>query len=240
MRCRSSIASEGCSTTSPSATSIASSRLPAGRAAADRRAVGRVRRELSGRRSRARARRVGHERLAARRAAGEWPEARPVRAVPRLAPSTRRRASADLFVEHAVLPHQPFAFLPSGREYRAVRRPEALDERPDEGAAGARRRCSSTRRSSATCCRSDTSTRSSGRCCDRLKAVGLYDRALVVVAADHGISFGPAGLTGVVTKAEHRGHRRRPALRQVPGAAAAGPSTGAPPRRSTSSRRSPT
>ena len=34
----------------------------------------------------------------------------------------------------------------------------------------------------------------------RLKAVGLYDRALVVVTADHGISFEPGGFPRIVSK----------------------------------------
>ncbi len=59
--------------------------------------------------------------------------------------------------------------------------------------AGSATPTSRSRRSSATCSRSATSTRSSAQILDRLEKTGVYDDALVVFVADHGVSFRPHG-----------------------------------------------
>ena len=64
---------------------------------------------------------------------------------------------------------------------------------------------------------------------ERLDETGLYDRALVIVTADHGISFRPGGWKRHADRGERRGHRGRAALRQVPGPEARAARTGVPP-----------
>ena len=58
-------------------------------------------------------------------------------------------------------------------------------------ARGRRSAGSSSTRGSATCCRPGTWTGSSAISSTRLRRIGVFDRALVVVAADHGIAFVP-------------------------------------------------
>ncbi len=87
---------------------------------------------------------------------------------------------------HIALPHRPWEYLPDGTQYRAVR-------------AGRRREScfSAIPPRPARCCsnmlQGAYSDRLLGRLLDRLRRLGIYDRALVVVAADHGISFRPGG-----------------------------------------------
>ncbi len=132
--------------------------------------------------------------------------------------SLRRPAAGqrDLFVEHALLPHGPSRFLPSGREYRPVANPDALRDEQRRWLESPLLVDQALQHHLLQVGYVDTLV---GALLRRLKAVGLYDRALVVVVADHGISFEPGGSGPRGDQGEHRGHRRRPALREVPGAA---------------------
>ena len=137
-------------------------RVPPRRAAADRRAVGRVRRELPRR----------HPRAGARRA---WTPMRGCSAVLQARGQTREQFA------HSSAPSAgpPPASAPSSSSTRCCRTVPRISCRPagstarsttrdalrDEQDRWLGRRCSSTRRSSTTCCRSDTPTRSSGRSC---------------------------------------------------------------------------
>ena len=56
-----------------------------------------------------------------------------------------------------------------------------------------------------------------GRLCDRLKEAGLYDRALVVVTADHGCSFRPGDSYRDLTRANYPDVLRVPLLVKAPG-----------------------
>ena len=74
------------------------------------------------------------------------------------------------------------------------RRPRLRPRRRPPARAHAARRRRTTRSScasatSATCCRSGFTDRLLGRLIARLRETGLWDRALVVVTADHGVSF---------------------------------------------------
>ncbi|TDC51199.1 sulfatase [Micromonospora sp. KC207] len=78
---------------------------------------------------------------------------------------------------HLLMPHAPWQFLPSGARYAA---PEDL---PTDGAGWvelARRR---------HLAQLEYTDRLVGETLRILRATGLYDRALVVVTADHGVSF---------------------------------------------------
>jgi hypothetical protein len=95
----------------------------------------------------------------------------------------RRPAAAGrptLYFVHLLLPHKPFRYLPSGLRYPA---PTGL---PRSGAWWARL----TRERHVLQAR--YADRLLGEALAELRASGLYDRAAVVVTADHGIAF-PAG-----------------------------------------------
>ncbi|RLP87237.1 sulfatase [Micromonospora sp. CV4] len=80
---------------------------------------------------------------------------------------------------HLLMPHSPWAFLPSGARYDA---PEDL---PNDGAGWvelARQR---------HLAQLGYTDRLIGETLRTLRASGLYDQALVVVTADHGVSFRP-------------------------------------------------
>ena len=76
-------------------------------------------------------------------------------------------------------------YLPDGHGYsRGGGRPPGLRARRRR-----RTRSSCASATSATCCRSGFTDRLLGRLIARLRETGLWDRALVVVTADHGVSF---------------------------------------------------
>jgi hypothetical protein len=87
-------------------------------------------------------------------------------------------ARPPLLVAHLALPHRPFEYLPTGRKYRTQRR------EPDY--VGVRGLHQSYQRHLLQLGYVDTLL---GRLLDRLDRVGFTDRALIVVTADHGVSF---------------------------------------------------
>jgi hypothetical protein len=86
---------------------------------------------------------------------------------------------------HADVPHAPWQFLPDGRQYAIRRNPfPGLTYELWTGSAAVvdeafQRHLLQTQ----------YADRLGGEILDRLRSAGLYERALVVVAADHGISF---------------------------------------------------
>lgn len=102
----------------------------------------------------------------------------------------RPGARPPLHVLHASLVHQPWRYLPSGAAYAPVQgRPPGLGPPPE---------LRWTRDASLVdhswqrhLLETELADRLIDRTIDRLRAVGLYERSLVVVTADHGISFRP-------------------------------------------------
>ena len=93
-------------------------------------------------------------------------------------------------------PHGPAQFLPSGREYHAVEEAGALWD--DKGRwRGPLLVDQALQHHLLQVGYVDAIL---GTLVRRLQAVGLYDRALVVVVADHGISFEPGGSPRAVTE----------------------------------------
>ena len=87
-------------------------------------------------------------------------------------------------------PTRPYQYLPTGQSYP----PPPGKEFPgvDDDGVWTRTPCFRSRPSSATCCRSATSTAWSARAdAAGCAPPGLYDQALIVLTADHGISFRP-------------------------------------------------
>jgi Sulfatase len=98
-----------------------------------------------------------------------------------------------LYVLHSLLPHVPYLYLPSGRRY-GVQAP-ALDGVRNNVSIGAWPAEQAYQR---FLLQVEYTDRALGRILQRLKAKGIFDRALVIVTADHGVSY------------RDRGPRRRP------------------------------
>ncbi len=91
-----------------------------------------------------------------------------------------------LFFVHAMLPHSPWRFLPSGRQYGDALGIDGLADDKWGGndflvQQGWQRHLLQT----------GLVDRLLGELIDRLKKQGLYDESLIVVTADHGVSFKP-------------------------------------------------
>jgi hypothetical protein len=113
---------------------------------------------------------------------------------------------------HVLLPHGPFCFLPSGKCYARDSRAEGLSAEgvwTDEELAN-----QAYQRHLLQVAFVD---RLLGRLVDRLKEVGLYDRAVLVVTADHGISFRPGEPYRAVTPGNFPDVMRVPLLIRLPG-----------------------
>jgi hypothetical protein len=101
--------------------------------------------------------------------------------------STIQGGAARLHFLHMLIPHMPFEYVPSGRRYRArdyqatIERGVRLFERASAEYADA-----VYQRHLLQVGFVDTLI---GRLTDRLRAVGAYDSALVIVTADHGASY---------------------------------------------------
>ncbi len=95
-----------------------------------------------------------------------------------------RDRTPTLYVLHSLLPHVPYLYLPSGRRYgaaapalRGIRGNVFSEAWPAE--QGYQRFLLQT----------EYTDRALGLLLQRLKAKGIYDRALVIVTADHGVSY---------------------------------------------------
>jgi sulfatase-like protein len=106
------------------------------------------------------------------------------RNVCRFASLFARSRKPTLYVLHSLLPHVPYLYLPSGRRY-GVQAP------PLRGQANGRwrgrwRTLQSYQR---YLLQVEYTDRALGLMLQRLRATGLYNRALVIVTADHGVSY---------------------------------------------------
>jgi hypothetical protein len=91
-----------------------------------------------------------------------------------------------LHLIHSLLPHVPFQYLPSGRFYRssATETLPGLNGRPGHGVPFVVEQAYQRH-----LLQLQATDRLLGMLLDRLREVGIYDRALVAVVADHGMSF---------------------------------------------------
>jgi hypothetical protein len=91
-----------------------------------------------------------------------------------------------LHFAHVLVPHSPWRFFPSGVEYNFDDRDGLMDRHlwPDEPWAA-------LRAEQQHLLQVGYADATLGRLIERLEEVGLYDRALLVVLADHGIAFKP-------------------------------------------------
>lgn len=96
---------------------------------------------------------------------------------------------------HLLLPHRPWLYEPSGRKYRSLRQISVSPfgrwpRDPRVRSLGWQRHLLQV----------EYVDRLIARLVARMKAVGLYDRALLVVTADHGAAFRPGDHSRVVTE----------------------------------------
>jgi hypothetical protein len=99
------------------------------------------------------------------------------------APSKDRRP--PLWFIHSLLPHEPHQFLPSGKVYEAGVDPEpGLDGNESFDNAWLTEQTEQRH-----LLQLEYTDRLLGKLLARLRATGLYDKALIVVTADHGVSF---------------------------------------------------
>jgi hypothetical protein len=101
----------------------------------------------------------------------------------------------SLYFEHALLPHAPWQYLPSGLAYPHADRTAGLDNTRNRWLPIPWLVDTALQRHLLQVGYTD---RVLGTILDRLQSTGLYDRALVIVTADHGISFQPNGLSRLV------------------------------------------
>jgi hypothetical protein len=101
---------------------------------------------------------------------------------------------------HVMTPHRPWARLPSGREAE-VDGDAGVPQAVRETLHLPRDRALSRRLWRAHLLQTGYADRLLGRVLDRLRATGMYDRSLVIVAADHGVSFRPGAPLRDITAA---------------------------------------
>ena len=108
----------------------------------------------------------------------------PGRIDPAFLRSLRPQASSSLWYLHLMLPHSPWTYLPSGERYDVRAAPGwGSDEVWNANQAAVDQYW---QRHLLQLGYADLVL---GRLLDRLRATGLYDRAVLVVTADHGVSF---------------------------------------------------
>jgi hypothetical protein len=108
----------------------------------------------------------------------------PGRLDPEFAESLRSGGRPALWYVHFMLPHSPWSYLPSGKRY-SIR--QAPGWGPDE--VWTDNQAAVDQYWQRHLLQLGYADRVLGKLVARLRASGLYDRALVIVTADHGISF---------------------------------------------------
>lgn len=108
----------------------------------------------------------------------------------------RQSGRPDLFFYHAMLPHEPWHFLPDGSVYEASDPPVGVSGVGwvDDGARVGHQR---------VVMQAQATDRLLGRLFDRMRADGSFDDALIVVAGDHGQSFTPGEPWRAVSEGNH-------------------------------------
>jgi sulfatase-like protein len=116
---------------------------------------------------------------------GVFGEPDPKGRIDRFVTSMGRSSGPRLDFLHVLLPHGPWRFLPTGETYRAPWYPEGVGAftrwtgGSELAAAGRQRHLLQLQFADAQL----------GRVLDRARRLGTYDKSLIVVAADHGVSF---------------------------------------------------
>jgi hypothetical protein len=128
--------------------------------------------------------------------------------------SIRAGEKPHLYFAHALLPHTPYEFLPSGEQY-----PLGID-----GNAGFHSfnlwgddEWQVTQQQQRELLQVAYVDRLVGQLVDRMKQVGIYDRAALVLVADHGVSFRPGEEARIGTPRNLEGIMPVPFFVKAPG-----------------------
>ena len=98
----------------------------------------------------------------------------------------RKRGRPTFYFQHALLPHEPWIYLPSGRQSR----PNGNDPIPKiNGPVGFHDQALTNHNETRHLLQVGFVDREVGLVLERLRRTGLFDQALIVVTADHGIAF---------------------------------------------------
>ena len=98
----------------------------------------------------------------------------------------RKRNRPTFYFQHALLPHEPWIYLPSGRQSR----PNGNDPIPKiNGPVGFHDQALTNHNETRHLLQVGFVDRQIGLVLERLRRTGLFDQALIVVTADHGIAF---------------------------------------------------
>ncbi|MEK6277302.1 MAG: sulfatase-like hydrolase/transferase [Actinomycetota bacterium] len=115
---------------------------------------------------------------------------------------------------HIELPHEPFHFLPDGREYNFTEISDIAGPNAQSWAATEGGVATTLQRHFIQTGYADRLTR---QMIARLKEVGIWDKALVIVTADHGISFDPKDKRRIATPTNLGGVGNPPLFIKYPG-----------------------
>lgn len=124
------------------------------------------------------------------------------------------RSSAVLYFAHVMLPHRPWIYLPAGEGYLADGFREMKDfgrDRWPEQAAVANRAYQRH------LLQAEFTDRLVGELLDRLHTLDIFDQAVIVVTADHGISFRPGERVRRLSPTNTEDLLRVPLLLKLPG-----------------------
>ncbi len=115
---------------------------------------------------------------------------------------------------HFEVPHEPFHFLPDGRSYNYSPISDVGNRNAQRWAGGAGGAAETWQRHYLQTGYADTLT---ARVIARLKKVGIWNKALVIFAADHGISFDPRTFRRIAVPANFGGVANPPLFIKYPG-----------------------
>ena len=121
-------------------------------------------------------------------------------------------AKPTLYMMHLLMPHYPWRYLPDGKQYGSSLGIDGLGSDGDTWTTdpwvvdqGWQRHI----------LQAGFTDKLLGQLMARLKATGIWNKALVIVTADHGVSFIPGQHRRIGHAGELLGHRVGPALRQA-------------------------
>ncbi len=115
---------------------------------------------------------------------------------------------------HMELPHEPFHFLPDGRSYNFTPISDVANSNAQKWAGGIDGTATTWQRHYIQTGYADTLT---SRMIKRLKRIGIWKKALVIVTADHGISFDPKTFRRIALPDNFGGIANPPLFVKYPG-----------------------
>ncbi len=113
-----------------------------------------------------------------------------------LAASVEKTPRPRLYFAHFVLPHQPWAYLPSGRRYHSASLLPGQFDVPGRGKGWTDQWWLTAQAYQRHILQTQFTDVLLGAFLDRLEQRGMYEESLLIVTADHGIAFEPVKRRG--------------------------------------------